>query len=32
MLQTIEAIIDEHGKIHLLETIKLPTSRRAIEP
>lgn len=30
MLQTIEAIIYENGKIHLLETIKLSTSRRAI--
>lgn len=30
MLQTIEAIIDENGKIHLLETVKLSTSRRAI--
>ncbi|MBL1210502.1 hypothetical protein [Geminocystis sp. GBBB08] len=30
MLQTIEAIIDENGKIHLLETVKLSSSRRAI--
>ena len=30
MLQTIEAVIDEHGKVHLLETVKLEKARRAL--
>ena len=30
MLQTIEAVIDEHGKVHLLETVKLENARRAL--
>ena len=30
MLQTIEGIIDQNGKLTLLEPIKLPTSRRAL--
>lgn len=30
MLRAVEAIIDEHGNVRLLEEIALPTSRRAI--
>ena len=30
MLQTIEAIIDEQGHVHLLEAISLPKMQRAI--
>ncbi len=30
MLQTIEAMIDEQGKVRLLEFIQLPTARRAL--
>jgi hypothetical protein len=30
MIQTIEAIIDEQGQIHLLAPIHLPTARRAL--
>lgn len=30
MLQTIEAIIDKQGRVHLLETIKLESSHRAL--
>ena len=30
MLQTIEAVIDEHGNVRLLEPIQLPTARRAL--
>ena len=30
MIQTLEAIIDEHGMIRLLEDVQLPTSRRAL--
>jgi hypothetical protein len=30
MLQTIEAIIDETGKVELLETIQLKEARRAL--
>lgn len=29
MLQTFEAIIDEHGNVRLLEAIELPKPRRA---
>jgi hypothetical protein len=27
---TLEAIIDEHGKIHLKEPVSLPSMRRAL--
>ena len=30
MIQTIEAIIDEQGKIHLLKPVCLPAARRAL--
>lgn len=30
MLQTVEAVIDEEGNVHLLEPISLPTVRRAL--
>ncbi len=30
MLETFEAIIDEHGNVRLLESVKLPKSRRAL--
>ena len=30
MIQTIEAIIDENGNIHLLEPVRLPEARRAL--
>jgi hypothetical protein len=30
MINTFEAIIDQDGRVHLLETVKLPTSRRAL--
>ena len=30
MLQAIEGIIDENGKLHILEKITLPKSRRVI--
>lgn len=30
MLQTIEAVIDENGKLVILEPVKLPKSRRAL--
>ena len=30
MLQTVEAVIDETGRIRLLERISLPTMRRAL--
>ena len=29
MLQTVEAVIDEKGRVHLLETVELKTVRRA---
>jgi hypothetical protein len=29
MIRTIEAIIDEHGSVSLLEEIELPAARRA---
>jgi hypothetical protein len=29
MIRTIEAIIDEHGYVSLLESVELPTARRA---
>ncbi|MGI8605376.1 MAG: hypothetical protein ACR2OZ_20575 [Verrucomicrobiales bacterium] len=30
MIQTLEAVIDEHGIVRLLEDIHLPTARRAV--
>lgn len=30
MIQTIEAVVDERGEIHLLEPIHLPVGRRAL--
>jgi hypothetical protein len=30
MIQTIEAIIDENGKVYLLESVSLPEARRAL--
>ena len=30
MIRTIEAIIDEHGTVKLLETVQLATPRRAL--
>ncbi len=30
MLETFEAIIDEHGNVRLLKAVQLPTSRRAL--
>jgi hypothetical protein len=30
MIQSIEAVIDPEGNVHLLESVKLSTSRRAI--
>ena len=30
MIRTLEAIVDEHGNVRLLEPIQLPAERRAI--
>ncbi len=30
MIQTLEALIDENGRVSLLEPIHLPTARRAL--
>ena len=30
MIQTIEAVIDEQGKVQLLQNIRLPQARRAL--
>jgi hypothetical protein len=30
MIRTIEAVIDEHGNVRLLEPIQLPAARRAL--
>ena len=30
MIQTLEAVIDEHGVVRLLEDIPLPAARRAL--
>lgn len=30
MIKTVEAIIDEQGKVHLLEPVQLESSRRAL--
>ncbi len=29
-VQTLEAVIDEHGNVRLLEPVQLPASRRAL--
>lgn len=30
MIQTVEAVVDEHGKVQLLEAIELTVPRRAL--
>lgn len=30
MIRTVEAVIDEHGNVRLLEAVSLPTARRAL--
>lgn len=30
MIHTVEAVIDEHGAVRLLEAVDLPTARRAL--
>jgi hypothetical protein len=30
MLKTVEAIVDEHGRVRLLEEVRLPAARRAL--
>lgn len=30
MIQTVEAVIDQDGNVQLLESVKLPASRRAL--
>lgn len=30
MIQTVEAVIDEHGKVQLLEAVRLSVPRRAL--
>jgi hypothetical protein len=30
MIRTVEAIVDEHGRVRLLEEVKLPEARRAL--
>ena len=30
MIQTVEAVIDEDGKVRLLEAVRLPEARRAL--
>jgi hypothetical protein len=30
MIKTIEAVIDEHGQVRLLEIVNLPSARRAL--
>jgi len=30
MIQTVEAVIDENGRVQLLEDVRLPESRRAL--
>jgi hypothetical protein len=30
MIQTIEAVIDENGRVQLLEDVRLPEARRAL--
>jgi hypothetical protein len=30
MIQTVEAVIDEQGRVHLLEEVHIPEARRAL--
>lgn len=30
MIRTVEAIIDEHGSVRLLEAVNIPSTRRAL--
>jgi hypothetical protein len=30
MIKTVEAIVDEHGRVRLLERVSLPAARRAL--
>lgn len=30
MIRTVNAVIDEHGNVHLLEPVQLPAARRAL--
>lgn len=30
MIRTFEAVVDEHGNVHLLDSIHLPAARRAL--
>ncbi|MBA3240640.1 MAG: hypothetical protein H0T60_05380 [Acidobacteria bacterium] len=30
MIHTVEAVVDEHGRVRLLEEVKLPGARRAL--
>ena len=30
MIRTVEAVIDEHGNVRLLEPVELPVARRAL--
>jgi len=30
MIRTVEAVIDEHGNVQLLEPVQLPAARRAL--
>ncbi|HJQ31985.1 MAG TPA: hypothetical protein VJ866_07400 [Pyrinomonadaceae bacterium] len=30
MIQTVEAVIDEEGRVQLLESVRLPEARRAL--
>ena len=30
MIRTVEAIVDEHGRVRLLEELRLPAPRRAL--
>jgi hypothetical protein len=30
MLKTVEAIVDEHGRVRLLKEVRLPAARRAL--
>ena len=30
MIRTVEAMIDEHGSVHLLEKVDVPVARRAL--
>jgi hypothetical protein len=30
MIRTVEAIVDEHGRVRLLEEVKLPEARQAL--